>query len=218
MIRENEHFIRISEFNRLISGLVQHQHAPYIYERLGNKLHHFLLDEFQDTSRMQWLNMIPLIEESISKNHKNLIVGDAKQSIYRFNNGLAEQFVALPSIYNPENNPKVARQSEYFLQMGLLEELADNHRSGKSIVEFNNFFIMITVKYSLSNSNSIWNNYQIESFPHYTLIDATGYIVSNPALGPTPNGQYETIDKTFFHIQKAWHEANPNEKEYYERN
>jgi len=73
-------------------------------------------------------------------------------------------------------------------------------------------------KYSLSNSNSIWNNYQIESFPHYTLIDATGYIVSNPALGPTPNGQYETIDKTFFHIQKAWHEANPNEKEYYERN
>ena len=69
-------------------------------------------------------------------------------------------------------------------------------------------------KYSLSNSNSIWNNYQIESFPHYTLIDATGYIVSNPALGPTPNGQYETIDKTFFHIQKAWHEANPNEKEY----
>jgi ATP-dependent exoDNAse (exonuclease V) beta subunit len=138
VIRENEHFIRISEFNRLISGLVQHQHAPYIYERLGNKLHHFLLDEFQDTSRMQWLNMIPLIEESISKNHKNLIVGDAKQSIYRFNNGLAEQFVALPSIYNPEKNPKVARQSEYFLQMGMLEELADNHRSGKSIVEFNN--------------------------------------------------------------------------------
>lgn len=138
VIRENEHFIRISEFNRLISGLVQHQHAPYIYERLGNKLHHFLLDEFQDTSRMQWLNMIPLIEESISKNHKNLIVGDAKQSIYRFNNGLADQFVALPSIYNPENNPIVARQSAYFAQMGVLEELDDNHRSGKSIVDFNN--------------------------------------------------------------------------------
>lgn len=138
IVRENEHFIRISEFNRMISGLVQHQYAPYIYERLGNKLHHFLLDEFQDTSRMQWLNMIPLIEESISKNHKNLIVGDAKQSIYRFNNGLAEQFVALPSIYNPENNPRVARQSKYFEQMGSLEVLEDNHRSGKSIVAFNN--------------------------------------------------------------------------------
>lgn len=138
VIRESEHFIRISEFNRLISGLVQHQYAPYIYERLGNKLHHFLLDEFQDTSRMQWLNMIPLIEESISKNQKNLIVGDAKQSIYRFNNGLAEQFVALPSIYNPENDPRVARQSEYFEQMGSLEVLEDNHRSGKSIVAFNN--------------------------------------------------------------------------------
>ena len=137
-IREEEKFIRISEFNKLISGLVRNQHAPYIYERLGNRLHHFMLDEFQDTSRMQWLNLIPLLEESISKGNKNLIVGDAKQSIYRFNNGLAEQFVSLPRIYNPEQNAIIEAQSNFFEQMGTLEEMENNFRSGSEIVSFNN--------------------------------------------------------------------------------
>lgn len=57
--------------------------------------------------------------------------------------------------------------------------------------------------YGLKQSNSIWKNYQVISFPHYVLIDPTGHIVASPALAPTPNGQYETIDKTFFLIQKA---------------
>lgn len=137
-IRAEEQFVRISEFNALIGHLVQHQHAPFIYERLGNKIHHFMLDEFQDTSRLQWMNLVPLVEESLSKGNKNLIVGDAKQSIYRFNNGLAEQFVTLPGIYNPENDPEVERRSEYFKAAGELEIMTENYRSGKDIVAFNN--------------------------------------------------------------------------------
>ncbi len=58
--------------------------------------------------------------------------------------------------------------------------------------------------YGLPTSNAIWKNYSIETFPSYTLIDAVGYIVASPALAPTPNGQYETIDKTFFYLKKAW--------------
>lgn len=57
--------------------------------------------------------------------------------------------------------------------------------------------------YGLNESNSIWKNYQVINFPHYVLIDPTGHIVASPALAPTPNGQYETIDKTFFLIKKA---------------
>lgn len=57
--------------------------------------------------------------------------------------------------------------------------------------------------YQVSNDNSIWKKYKVESFPYYTLIDAIGYVVMSPALGPTPNGQYQTIDYTFFNIQKA---------------
>ncbi len=57
--------------------------------------------------------------------------------------------------------------------------------------------------YPIKESNSIWKNYRVESMPLYTLIDAQGYIVASPALGPKPNGQYQTIDRTFFYIKKA---------------
>jgi len=130
--------IRISEFNQLISQLVKGEQAPYIYERLGIRYEHFLLDEFQDTSRLQWVNMIPLVLEAISYERPNLIVGDAKQSIYRFNNGLAEQFVALPSLYNPENDLQMAQNSLRFEASGEKNSLDDNYRSAPQIVEFNN--------------------------------------------------------------------------------
>lgn len=137
-LRQDERMIRISEFNQMISELVVHDEAPFIYERLGNRYKHFMLDEFQDTSRLQWLNMTPLIHESLGSNNKNLIVGDPKQSIYRFKNGVAEQFVVLPKLYNPENDPLVAARSNYFNEMGSVQDLDFNWRSSSTIVEFNN--------------------------------------------------------------------------------
>lgn len=148
-LKNSEQIIRISEFNKLIGALVQDEDAPYIYERLGTRLEHFLLDEFQDTSRLQWLNLIPLVHESISNKRKNLIVGDAKQSIYRFNNGIADQFVALPEIYNPENNIRLAITSKYFENLGFKENIIDNYRSASEIVNFNNLLFS-----NLSNSIS----------------------------------------------------------------
>ena len=139
-LKTSEQIIRISEFNKLIGSLVQEEDAPYIYERLGTRLEHFLLDEFQDTSRLQWLNLIPLMHESISNKRKNLIVGDAKQSIYRFNNGIADQFVALPEIYNPENNARLNATSRYFKNLGFKEDIIHNYRSASEIVNFNNLF------------------------------------------------------------------------------
>lgn len=138
LMMNDEQLIRISEFNKLISKLVRDEEAPYIYERLGVRFEHFLLDEFQDTSRLQWLNLIPLILESLGHNRWNLIVGDAKQSIYRFNNGLAEQFVSLPAIYNPENDPQIAYKSSMLASRGVKRVLDSNYRSAKEIVEFNN--------------------------------------------------------------------------------
>jgi len=138
--KKEEQIIRISEFNTLISDLIQDENAPFIYERLGTRFKHFLLDEFQDTSHLQWLNLVPLIHESIGQDQKNLIVGDPKQSIYRFKNGIAEQFVELPEIHNPDKNPKIDRKSNYFKQMGSVSELMDNWRSSPSIVHFNNSF------------------------------------------------------------------------------
>ena len=139
-VRETDKILRISEFNKLISDLIRDENAPFIYERIGNRFKHFLLDEFQDTSRLQWQNIVPLLHESISQMNENLIVGDAKQSIYRFKNGLAEQFVELPALYNPEQDPKTKKLSLYFQEMGQIRVLTSNYRSAKFIVKFNNLF------------------------------------------------------------------------------
>jgi ATP-dependent exoDNAse (exonuclease V) beta subunit len=145
-LKKDEKIIRISEFNKLISTLVQQENAPFIYERLGMRYRNFLLDEFQDTSHLQWLNMVPLVEETLSKGDFNLIVGDPKQSIYRFKNGVAEQFVQLPGIYNPQQDAAIARKSKFFEQMGYTEILDSNWRSGTAIVNFNNLFFEILAK------------------------------------------------------------------------
>lgn len=68
--------------NRIIDG----SDTPFIYEKIGTRFDHFMLDEFQDTSRLQWENFRPLIAESLDKGEESLIVGDIKQSIYRWRN------------------------------------------------------------------------------------------------------------------------------------
>lgn len=136
--RNRENILQISEVNSLISELIQSESAPFIYERIGTRYDNYLLDEFQDTSRLQWLNLIPLLHDSMGENNSNLIVGDAKQAIYRFRNGLVEQFAALPAIYNPEDNPEIAMKSVCFQQMSLPDTLQYNFRSKKEVVEFNN--------------------------------------------------------------------------------
>ncbi len=138
--RTEERLIRISEFNTLISKLVQNENAPFIYSRIGVRYMNYLLDEFQDTSRLQWLNMIPLVHNSLSERNKNLIVGDAKQSIYRFKNGVAEQFVSLPDLFNPERSSAISQYSKQFNDLGVKIPLKDNWRSGTEIVNFNNRF------------------------------------------------------------------------------
>lgn len=138
-LKKDEHLIRISEFNKMIAALVAEDEAPYIYERLGTRYHHFMLDEFQDTSRLQWLNMIPLFHDSLANWNENLIVGDPKQSIYRFKNGVADQFVVLPELYNPEKDVRIAQKSHFFKEAGEMTILGSNWRSSEIIVNFNNF-------------------------------------------------------------------------------
>ncbi|MCG3164715.1 MAG: RecBCD enzyme subunit RecB [Bacteroidia bacterium] len=91
--------VHISEFNRLISGVVMYEPAPFIYERIGQRYKHYLVDEFQDTSVLQWLNLLPLLDEALALKHFNMVVGDGKQAIYRWRGGRVEQFTQLPQIF-----------------------------------------------------------------------------------------------------------------------
>ena len=124
--------VLLSTFNERIANEILLQPTPYIYERLGENYRHYFLDEFQDTSSLQWKNLIPLIETAItSLNEDNrsgslLLVGDPKQSIYRWRGGDVNQFIDLTEEGSPFQIEKK------------VNHLAINYRSAQSIVAFNN--------------------------------------------------------------------------------
>lgn len=74
----------LDDSNEILRGIIDRSNVPFIYEKTGTRYENFLLDEFQDTSRVQWENFCPLIEESVGYGRSNLVVGDVKQSIYRW--------------------------------------------------------------------------------------------------------------------------------------
>lgn len=84
--RRGNNVVLMADTNDLLAKIVGDDQVPFIYERLGVKLRHFLIDEFQDTSRMQWNILKPMVANSLTYDHENLIIGDEKQSIYRFRN------------------------------------------------------------------------------------------------------------------------------------
>lgn len=128
VIQTERDLLPIFEFNRIISKEIKNQPAPFIYERLGEKYKHFFIDEFQDTSEMQWQNLIPLIDNSLSSESGSLfIVGDAKQSIYRWRGGNAEQFLELDEVRTFVQSPKI-------------KNLPKNYRSFDEVINFNNDF------------------------------------------------------------------------------
>jgi len=136
--KSQKNLVLISEFNKKISDIVLSEPVPFIYERLGERYKHFFIDEFQDTSILQWMNLLPLLDNSLSEGNFNMLVGDGKQAIYRFRNGEVEQFVNLPEITDDADNPIIKEREDNLKRYFNEESLATNYRSRKEIVEFNN--------------------------------------------------------------------------------
>ncbi len=133
-IKEEQNVLPLFQFNSIINKEIKNQPAPFIYERMGEKYKHFFVDEFQDTSVMQWENLQPLIENTLtqtedSKDGSLLLVGDVKQAIYRWRGGKPEQFLDMINGHSPflSTQPQV-------------ENLPANYRSFKQVVTFNNDF------------------------------------------------------------------------------
>ena len=139
--RDNE-IVHLSDFNKLINSVVRESPAPFFYERIGNRYRHFLIDEFQDTSVMQWHNLVPLLDNGISLGKESLIVGDGKQAIYRFRQGDVRQFVALPAIEGLEQ-PAYALTDPRNCRV---ENLDTNFRTADAVVDFNNDFFSWLVR------------------------------------------------------------------------
>lgn len=142
-LKQEENFLHISDFNELIRNVIIVEPVPYIYYRLGHRFRHYLLDEFQDNSVSQWHNLVPLLANSLAENLPSLagvIVGDGKQSIYRFRNGELQIFEELPKIYLKPAKQSFHDAEKLFSQHAFAEPLGINRRSEKHIVEFNNAF------------------------------------------------------------------------------
>lgn len=121
---ENE-LLLISDFPVFLNEIIHDSDSPFVYEKIGNRYRHFLIDEFQDTSGLQWNNFKPLIKDSISEGQFNMVVGDIKQSIYRWRAGNWK--ILLDQIKNDIGENYSDEKS-----------LDTNHRSKQVIVEFNN--------------------------------------------------------------------------------
>lgn len=139
-IQLNKNIVPLAEFNKRIAQVVMREPAPFVYERLGERFHHYLIDEFQDTSVMQWQNLLPLIDNSLGNGFYNLVVGDGKQSIYRWRGGEVMQFVKLPEVDNPTASPEVYQREQSLRRNYSPEKLNRNFRSRMEIVDFNNNF------------------------------------------------------------------------------
>ena len=83
-IQQEKNVISIDDTNTILKNIIDGTETPFIYEKLGVRFDDFLLDEFQDTSTVQWENFRPLLHNSIDNNNTSLVVGDVKQSIYRW--------------------------------------------------------------------------------------------------------------------------------------
>lgn len=186
-MKTEERVVFISEFNQKISEIINNEPTPFIYERLGERYHHFLLDEFQDTSTLQWHNILPLLDNSLASGWYNLIVGDGKQSIYRWRNANVKQFAMLPAISGPADN-NTQNQRGQTLQRNFEEKFLDtNYRSHKAVVDFNNALFRYLADHFLSGESQ--KIYQSLEQKHLNKNVKGGYV--SVELKPVPREETE---------------------------
>ena len=130
-IMKEKNVLCIDDSNTILKDIIDGSDAPFVYEKLGVRFDHFLLDEFQDTAQVQWMNFYPLLANSEGQGGENLIVGDVKQSIYRWR---GSDWKLLDKIV-----PETFENHE--------EKVLDtNYRSLSSVVGFNNGFFSAAAK------------------------------------------------------------------------
>ena len=125
----------LSDTQQLLHDLISDSDSPFIFEKIGTQLEHVMIDEFQDTSTVQWQNFKVLLQECMSHQHsQNLIVGDVKQSIYRWRSGDWRLLNAID------------QQFPYAGDTVDIQPLKVNWRSSRNVIEFNNAFFQTAAK------------------------------------------------------------------------
>ncbi len=195
--RVENNLILLADTNSLLRSIINEDETPFIYERIGQPLHHFLIDEFQDTSRMQWHNLKPLVANSLASMHESLIIGDVKQSIYRWRG--ADSSLLDTSV---ETTDFPGRS----LVRGRAPGENTNYRSAHGIVRFNN-----TLFSRLARSGGTKGYTGIEQALPGNTAPLTSYITVtdlNPdAIGAAPETFLDPVH--IEHLRRAGLEPNP---------
>jgi ATP-dependent helicase/nuclease subunit A len=187
-ISRERNVVLISEFNRRIASIVLTEPVPFLYERLGEKYEHILIDEFQDTSVLQWNNLLPLVENTLANGHSSLAVGDAKQAIYRWRGGEMEQILRLHQRQHGGAGGAGPRAGDARAAAPALrgvsgeawsrKALQVNYRSAREIIDFNNaFFKAVSERHeSLGLVTGIFDEHFGQQVPESQRADQQGHV------------------------------------------
>lgn len=156
-IKTENVLLHISDFNKKIAEIVAEQPVPFIYERLGERYRHYMIDEFQDTSGLQWQNLLPLVDNALAGGQMSLVVGDGKQAIYRFRNGDVEQFAMLPYLTPQIRSVAKPGWEKNLVANARMNPLKTNYRSKPEIVTFNNRFFNYVKQYLSDDLKTIYD-------------------------------------------------------------
>lgn len=197
-----KNLIQLSETGFILKKIIGKDDAPFVFERLGNRIDNYLIDEFQDTSKMQWEIIYPLLNEGVAKDKDSLIIGDPKQSIYRFRNADHTLITkVVPDTFNPHE------------EKGDSEEDNTNWRSHTKIVKFNNFFFktlanalsgLSSEKGNSSDINHLYSN--VVQTPSNKL--GKGYVEIRLFKEPSKAEQEELAEINEDGTGKTWYDKN----------
>lgn len=172
----DNNLIILADTNTLLKRIISDDDTPFIYERLGSRLDHLLIDEFQDTSRMQWDNIRPLLAQPLSRGEECLVIGDAKQSIYRFRNADPSIITSCVPAAFPNHIPKGDRKEEN-----------TNYRSERNVVQFNNYLFSRLSSILGRGMEDLYSN--VDQIPKHQ--DACGYV----EYRELPTGKKDMMDQ-----------------------
>lgn len=210
--RHDNNSILIEDTNELIAKVID-SGVPFVYERAGTWINHFMIDEFQDTSRKQYDNFRPLLENSIGDGNGNLVIGDEKQCIYRFR----------------QSDPNLLHSQlhkDFSANYRRGEPLETNYRSFKHVIGFNNMFFNKLIESYTENEPALeglaetYENLHQKVSSKYAGMEQQGYVRVNyvysgsksprrrDALGNELQGRDQILDILPGYILALHHERH----------
>ncbi len=178
VVSNEQNMMLLSETKLILSKFIEDNDAPFIYEKIGNRFDRYMIDEFQDTSLKEWHNFLPLIQNAMSQSEESsvLIVGDIKQSIYRWRGG------DWRILHSRAKEDMGVENTEVI-------NLKDNYRSLPNIVKFNNALIQKVVEFDNGMLNAKLDDATIDNRAKSELYNMMEQAYCDHAQNPRKKGE-----------------------------